>query len=234
MAFPVVDGTASTNGTTATTAPVVNLPAGIGAGNTLIVLFRSAVGGAIGWPAGWTEMDDGTADAADDQTALAWRKADGTEGSTITLSSGNGKFAAIAYDISGAADPTVTPPEQTGQIGTGTSVDPLGRTPPAGAKDYLWLWLGGWDGEQTSPPAGNPTNYSGPIGADSGTAGAVTTNCRVAGAWRQLNAASEDPPAWTISAAPTGWTTYTTVVHPAPPAAERVPRFTPYPQILAH
>lgn len=215
MAFPVVDGTATTNGTTATATPVVNLPAGIGVGNTVIVLVRVAVAGVIGWPAGWTELFDASSDAADDQMAAAWRKADGTEGATITLSSGNGKFAAIAYDISTAEDPTVQAPQlSTVATGTGTTPDPTTCTPTGGAKDYLWLWIGGWENEQTSPPTGTPTNFTDSLGADSGIAGAVTTNCRVASARRSLNAASLDAGSWTISVSD-DWTAYLLAVHPS-------------------
>ena len=217
MAFPSISSTATTNGTAESATPVVNLPASIVAGNTLVVVIRVRVDGVIGWPAGWTELLEVFSDASDDRMAWGWRKADGAEGATITLSSGNGKFAAIAWNIAGAADPTVTPPQLSGTLGTGTSTapDPPSCTPTGGAKDYLWLWTGGWEGEQTSPPASNPTNYTlNVIGANSGTAGAVTTNCRVAGAGRQLNAASEDPGSWTISASD-NWMAIAVVVHPA-------------------
>jgi len=53
MASPVVEGTATTGGTGPTANAVVNLPATIQAGETLIVLHRSAVGTAAhGYPGG--------------------------------------------------------------------------------------------------------------------------------------------------------------------------------------
>lgn len=216
--FPSISGTVTqTLGTTATTTPVVNLPSGCVAGETIFVLVRNAVAGAIGWPDGtWNEMFDASSDAADDQMALAWRKADGTEGASITLSSGNGKFAALAWRVAGAIDPSVRAPElSTVAIGTSTTPNPTACTPTGGTKNYLWIWVGGWAGEQTSPPASNPTSYSLNVtGADSGTAGVTTTNCRVAIAARQLNAGSEDPASWTISVSDS-WTAYTLAVHPA-------------------
>jgi len=217
MAFPVDAARATTNGTGAGTSVTVNLPAGIVAGNVLVALHRCAVAGAIGWPTGWTELKDASVDAADDQQALAYRKADGNEGTTMTVTQGNGKFASIVWRITGAEDPAVQAPEVSADAtGTSATPDPASLTPTGGAKDYLWLWLGGWEGEQTSPPAGNPTNYSNPDGANSGTGGAIATNCRVAGASRQLNAASEDPPSWTISVSD-DWTAWTLALHPAPP-----------------
>ena len=216
MAFPIVQTSATTNGTTASATATVNLPTGIVSGETLVGILRTAVAGAHGWPAGWTELFDSTADASDDNTSCAWRKADGTEGATISVSQGNGKYAAIVYRISGATDPTVTPPEFAA-LATGTSAtpDPGALSPTGGAKDYLWLWLGGWEGEQTSPPAGTPTNYTDALGASSGVAGAITTNCRVASARRNLNAASEDPPFWSISVSD-DWTATVVALHPSP------------------
>ena len=218
MASPVVEGTATTGGTGPTANAVVTLPATIQAGETLIVLHRSAVGTAAhGYPGGWTVLFNSDADASDDRISCAWRKADGSEGASITITQTSSKFASIAYRISGAEDPTVQAPEfATLIIGTDAAPDPGTVTPTGGSKDYLFLWLGGWEGEQTSPPAGNPTNYSNPIGANSGTGGAIATNCRVAGAQRQLTAASEDPPSWTISVSD-DWTVTALAVHPAPP-----------------
>lgn len=216
MAFPSVRSTATTNGTTASATPVVNLPATIRAGDVLLAIVRVAASGAIGWPAGWNELFDDASDAAAaDQAAMAWRKADGTEGATITLSSGNGKFAACVRAVQDAADPNIQPPEfATLAIGTSTAPNPGSLTPTGGAKDYLWMWVGCWEGEQTSPPAGNPTNYSSPSGANSGTGGTVDTNVRVATAIRQLNAASEDPGSWTISVSD-DWTATVVAFHPA-------------------
>lgn len=230
LAFPGVT-TASTNGTTSTTSPLVNLPSGINSGDTLLVLIRACVSSAtITAPnegTDWIQLfEDGT-EASDDTTALFWRKASGGESSTVTFTfSSSAKFAAIAWRGTGATDPTVQPPEfSTLVIGPGTTdtPDPGNLSPTGGAKDYLWLWMGGWEGEQTSPPAGNPTNYSTPIGADSDIAGAVTTNCRVATAERQLNAASEDPGSWTLSAA-NDWTAWVVALHPSGGAAPACPK----------
>lgn len=215
MAFPVVETTATTNGTSTSSSPIVNLPSGIVSGNLLFILFRTSIGTAgIGWPSGYTELVESSADASDDAQAVAYRKADGTEGATITLSTSSARFAAIAYRISGAADPATQPPQVSVETSaTNTTPDPSVLSPTGGAKDYLWFWLGGWEGEQTSPPAGSPTNYSNPLGADSGTIGSLASNCRVASAQRNLNASSENPGIWTISASGS-WIAWIAAVHP--------------------
>ena len=214
MAFPTVTGTNTTNGTAAVTSAAVNLPATVNAGDTLIVFHRSAVSGAHAYPGGWTEFFDiGTPD----QTSAAWKKADGTEGGTqITVTQASGKFASVAYSIGNAADPTVTAPQaSTGTSGNSANPDPGTVTPTGGADDYLWLTFMGVEGEQTSPPT-YPTNYTeSQTAADSGAGGAITTNVRVAGAKRtDLNAASENPGTFTISAAD-DWRAFTIAVHPS-------------------
>ena len=216
MAFPVVEATATTGRVAETTSPV-SYPATVSPGALIVAIARVAVAGAIGWPTDWTELVEDSSDASDDVTAIAWHAAVGTEdGTTFNVTHGNGKSAYIVYSITGALDPAAQPPQISAvAVGTSASPDPAALTPTGGAKDYLWLWLGGWEGEQTSPPAGTPTNYTDALGASTGTAGVVATNCRVASARRELNAASEDPPLWTISVSD-DWTAWTMAIHPSP------------------
>lgn len=206
MASPTVTASATTNGTTSTATPTINLPATVNANDIIVVFIRADNEEAYTWPANWNLLISDASDGSDDQTGCRWKLAVGNEdGTTIQLSRTNsGKFSALAYAIGGANNVEV------GSLGTGASTtpDPPNFAPSGGTQDYLWLWMGGWEGEQTSPPAGNPTNYTNPIGANSGTAGAVTTNCRVASARRATTAASENPGTWTISASD-DWTAFT-------------------------
>jgi len=217
MAFPTPQTFATTNGTTATASAVVTLPSGIVAGDLLIILHRSAIGTASHALSGWTSPVNDNTDASDDRTSLWYRQSDGTEGASVTITQTSSKFASIAVRITGHEDPVTQAPEAPTIATANSNVpDPPSVSPTGGAKDYLWLWCGGWEGEQTSPPASQPTNYLNPQGANSGTAAGVTTNCRVGMATRQLNAASEDAPSWTISAAD-DWSAFTVAIHPAPP-----------------
>lgn len=207
-----------TNGTTATANAAVELPdVDMEVGDLLLVHHRNAVGTAgHSYPAGWNVLFDDTSDASDDRTSLAWRKVDGTEGATITITQTNSKFASQAIVIKGSADPDSLPPQfATLVTGTSAAPDPGSLSPSGGAKNYLWITLGAWEGEQTSPPVSPPTNYvAPPFGANSGTAGNIPTNCRVASAFRWLNAASEDPEAWSISSSD-DWTATVVAIHPA-------------------
>lgn len=216
MAFPVVESKRGTGRLSAETTSPILYPLTISAGALLVCIFRSASAGAIGWPSGWNEIVEDSSDASDDVTAIAWRAAVGDEdGLTFAVTHGSGKAAAIVYSITGAEAPATQPPQlSTVVVGSSATPNPTTCTPTGGAKDYLWLWLGGWEGEQTTPPASTPTNYSNSQGAATGTTGVVAINCRVASAQRDLNAASEDPGSWTISVSD-DWSAWTMAVHPA-------------------
>lgn len=221
MAFPSIRSTATTAIGTATTTPAVNLPTGANAplqNDVIVVLYRCAVAGAIAGPdASWNELKDESADAADDQNWIAWRRATGSEAATITLTTGNGKGAGLCFVIQDAADPVLTAPEiNTVATGTTGNPDSGSLTPAAGAKDYLWLSLMAMEGEPTGV-TGYPTNYGlSQITDTSGTAGAVTTNVRVAGAGRQLNGTSDNPGNFTITGTSDDWSAYTLAFSPPP------------------
>lgn len=218
--FPLVAGIATTNGTSATTSPVINLPSGIRSGETLLMLIRNAAGGTITFPnedTDWIQLFEDSSDASNDTMALAWRKANETEGATTTATFGtSGKFAAIVYRILGAIDPIERAPEFAALVtGSSATPDPGAVTPTGGAKKYLLIWMGGWEGIQSSPPGTSmPAGYNSPVGADSGAAGGLATNCRVATGYREAEVSSEDPGSWTISASD-DWTATVVAVHPA-------------------
>jgi hypothetical protein len=217
-------GGAATSGSTAATSHAVVMPATVSAGALLVVLGRVAVAGAVS-ATGWTVNQD-SSDGSDDVTFWAYRDtlADGTEdGTSVTFSHGNGKMAAISYSITGAEDPATQPPQaSTVATGTTATVDPTTCTPTGGAKDYLWLWFGGWEGEQTLSKTA-ATNYgTNDVDVSTGTGGAITTNCQIKAGNRQLNAASEDPGSVTLSASD-DWTAWTLAVHPVSAVAAKAP-----------
>lgn len=216
MAVPTVTATAvTTAGSTASADPSVLLPATVNPGEILVALIRKDNEAVMTWPNGWTKIVGDATDGADDQTSCAWKVADGTEdGTSITISTGvSGKYAALSYSIAGANSIAVS----TLATGASNAPNPPNFNFPGGTQDYLLLWMGGWEGEQTSPPAtslgGSWTNQ---IGSNSGTAGAVATNCRVASARLSLPASSSfDPPSWTISASD-DWTAFSVALWNAP------------------
>lgn len=227
MAAPAIRSAIGTSGSPATATPVVSLPATVKAGDTLFVAIRCAVGGAVGWPGAagvWNEMHDASDDIDDDENAFAWKLADGSEGgTTITLSSALGKFAAAAWAVSGAISPKKMAPElSTVAIGSASNPDPTAVTPGGGAADYLVLALAFAGGEPVF--SAYPTSYTlGQVNADSLVAGATTTNARIAGAARQLAAATtENPGNFTYTGTVAGWTAFAVAFYPEHQASDPV------------
>jgi len=216
MASPVVQTTNQGFSNTASTSHTVNLPSGIQAGDTLVVLFghKDSANGAS-FPAGWTEFFEAlnTAGSTIGLTG-AWRKADGGEGASITVTTvASGRMAYASYRINGAADPTVTPPQAaTGTANNTANPDPPNLTPTGGAKDYLWLAIfASSHGRITSTL---PTNFTDNVGDgdNSGTAARVG----VGSGKRAFNAASLDPGTFTTTAGSVEEVAFATIaIHPS-------------------
>jgi hypothetical protein len=227
MASPVDAGrtTSGQPGSTAAQNKVCPLPATIGAGDLLIMTLRSAGADTHTTPAGWTALilnNQADASTANQTTSIFYKLATGGEGANVTVNCTTSlKFATIARRITGAADPAVQPPQLStiAVATTAISINPTVVTPTGGNKDYLFLWIGAWDGEQTNPPATAPTGYTNVVWANTGTGGVTTGNCQVVGYSRQATVASEDPAALTISAAPSGSSAWVMAIHPGVPQA---------------
>lgn len=100
MASPAVQTTAtSQHDGSNTTSHVVSLPSGIVSGNLLVVNFCNDGNAAVTFPAGWTKFLD-IAQSNDVRLSSAYRQADGTEGSTITVTTAsNERSGHTAYRI---------------------------------------------------------------------------------------------------------------------------------------
>lgn len=217
-----MDAGRATTGISSATSPwTVNLPASIASGDTLILKARSCAGATFTTPAGWSVLlANNSSDASDDNTAMYYRKADGTEGSTLSLTlSTTNRGAAIVWRITGAADPTITPPEITTSLYTTGNTNPVSITPTGGSKDYLWITTLANDGTGGASSGGQPSGYSNFIDQQDGGGGGAATKDRVQGASKTSTASSEDPGVWTNSAPNSGGISTTIAVYPAGPTA---------------
>lgn len=221
MAFPTNGGTATTAVSTAGTPHTVNLNNTSVAGDCIVIVGRANVGGAaFTFPSGFSlPVDVDHASTSTDRFVIAYKilAAGNAEigASTMSVTPPGSSKAAYACQLvkPPAGEVLQTPEFSTQASGSSATPDPPNLAPAAGTQDYFWLWLGGWEGEQTSPPATPPTNYT-QIGAASGTAGNVDTNCRVLIARRSLNASAENPPSVTLSLADE-WVAYTGAIYSA-------------------
>jgi len=205
--FPAVQATNTSSEDSDLTSHTVNLPANIRMGDLLIVFFSCDGNPTVTWPTadGWASIfhqTNGPANTLD----IGYKIADGTEGATITVDTGAAEQSAhISYRITGH-DSKQAPQVSTGATGNSASPDPDSLTPTGGAKDYLWIAVEGNDNGDAA--SAYPTNYT---NGQTKTAG-TSSGANIAVARRELNASSEDPAAFTITA--NKWVACTVAVYP--------------------
>ena len=193
MANPVEEARLTTiSGGTSAANIVIDLPAGIVAGEGLLITLAVNDDPTVVWPAGWTEFYD----YRDGNNRViingVYRDADGTEGSTVAVTLGTAEqFSAIAVRYSGV-DFTDTPPESATGVATG---DPPEITPTSGSQDYKILAPIAIDTLSTTITT-FPTGYSNTLDLPSHTAGPTV---RLGMCELDISAASEDPPAYVLS-----------------------------------
>jgi hypothetical protein len=105
--FPTVQATNTSVENAQTTSHTVALPSGIQPGELLIVIFgyKSGTDNTVTWPNGWYQFFQ--SDRVTNVGArAAYRWADGSEGTTITVTTGLSRDSThISYRITGAANP---------------------------------------------------------------------------------------------------------------------------------
>lgn len=138
MTTPTVAARASgTSGSTAQSTHAITLPAGITAGDLLVVIFgannstTTITTASSGWTTGTVQNSSANASGV-----VFWKIAAG--GDTLSVSTGtSAQSAHTSYRITGAAStPTIT---QTKNDSIGTNPDPPAVTPAGGSKDYLYI-----------------------------------------------------------------------------------------------
>lgn len=218
MASPTPSDFVTTDITTATTSPVVNLPVSAIAGDRVFIAFGYAVtGNTISVPGGTGVVIEQQVEQALGGTNGLYCLVYEVQGAETTLTlaaTSSTKAAAVACLVTGDDD-AITPEFSSGAVGSNGPPDPDAVTPTGGSKDYLFIIAGSMGGEVAL--TGADADYSNFTEADSGTAGAVTSNSRTAIATRQLTAAaSDDPTAFTGGDATQEWAAMTIAFHPAP------------------
>ncbi|MHB0965266.1 MAG: hypothetical protein ACYC36_02320, partial [Bellilinea sp.] len=211
MAFPTIHsanaGTTSTSSTTAS----VTLPATISAGDLLMVRIGFSAVGTVTWDnttAGtWTNLV-----SASNGTNIGYqiytKVADGTEGGktlTITIPSSQIAYRAVAFS---GAD-TATAPEFSSTTGSGANPNSLSLTPSWGSMDTLWLSDEANANGNTTVTA-YPSGFVGGTNHTTGTIAGVGIGCSNL----DLNAATEDPGAYTLSAS-RAWIAVTVAIKPS-------------------
>lgn len=203
MAFPTVAARAASQTSANVSNHTVSLPTGIQAGDLLLACLGFDNSGAtpITWPSGWTKIVDLT--SGNTTFSVAWRKATGSEGTSISVTSSVAcRSGHSVLRITGARDPTIQAPQIATATGSSATPDPPLLTPTGGTKDYLWIAAA----EARNNITAGPANYSNLNG------GFDTVACKTAE--RSLTTSSEDPGTFT-AATSVAWAAATIAVYPA-------------------
>ena len=150
-----------------------------------------------GWTAGWTEIID-KATTTSMGFGIAYKISNGSETGNLAVTTADtsaNDSAMIVMAISGAHASTA-PEGRADSLGTTTSCRCNGVTPSWGPADTLWVYIGacGEDattGSFTGIASTTPTNYSDLF--ETGISADVVGGIEAAVAFRQVNAATEDP-----------------------------------------
>lgn len=207
VTFEIADvngGTESSNLKTHT----VNLPSNISSGDLLIVAFTCDGNPTITFPAGdWTQIDVAS-QGGQVRTDVQYRIADGGEGASISVTTSNfEKSAHQSYRITGDSG---NAPEGDHANSTSSFANPPSLTPTWGAKENIWIALCGHD-NGTVTDTGVPADYTSIRAEDRVNS---TTGVSTQGAQRLLNATSENPASFPLSASEE-WVAFTVAVEPA-------------------
>lgn len=213
MAFPTHESVTETTFASDTTTHNVSMPATVNAGDVLVCLFSNDGAATVTTPGGWTQ-ESSTANGASGRLSVYSKTADGSEGGTTVdfVTSANEKAAAQVHRYSGAhGDVEVGTPV----TGSTASQDPPSLSPSWGSADTAWLAVVGRN--TTATVSSYPTDYANGLDTQSGLAD--NTHAQVASARRNNATATEDPGAFTMSAAVNG-ITQTVAIRPGAAAAE--------------
>lgn len=197
---PTVVASATNSNASSTASHIINLPTGIIAGDLLVAVLGNNGDRTHTWPSGWVELGD-TLNGTISSATIGYRIANGTEGSTITVTAST---SSVSVAICAAIRNRIGAPT-TSTVATGTSTAP--NSGSVAIRNGLFLSTFG--GRQTA----NILGYSVPSGY---TVIAATQQNSAGGAVAGMahitkSIASEDPPAWSVSAS-CNWVAWTIAI----------------------
>lgn len=137
--FPVVHNRTQSNGNASGSAFTCDMPAGIQAGDLLLLfVFKASADGTISTPSGWTSMGQ---DAQNCRAAIFRRTATGSDGATVTVSyTGDATTTRImSLQVHAIRGYQGTPEAALLQQPSTTSPRPPSLTPSWGNKNCLWF-----------------------------------------------------------------------------------------------
>lgn len=193
------------------TSHAIDLPGLKNVGDILLLLASTTNGARISDPAGWTPIYIRGAPGAQTETGAWMRVVAGGEGSTVTLAlDASRHIAAQVHRISGAVARPIIDVAIAASATTSTPNPPNLVNSWGAGEDTLWL-AGSFQRAAVSVSA-YPSDYSGGYNSQG-------TGCTMTTAIRILDAASEDPGAYSMSGGNTAHNPSTVAVCPITEAA---------------
>lgn len=211
MAFPVVESQATSTTASSITTHTITVPSGVVSGDLLIAFIAienitSPASQFSAWSDSFIEfIDSTTGGSAGASVGMAYKFSDGTEGANITVTSVDAERGAHGmYRISGHGG--LAPSFSAGASAASSAPNPDSLT-PGGSKDFLWIAFCAFERDDETITA-FPTNYG-----SNQINNAVFSGATIGVATRDLNAATEDPGAFTLSGSEE-WQAFTLAVAP--------------------
>jgi len=214
MAFPAPGTQVDTDFATSVTSMAVNMPAAVNSGDLLIALVEVRNAGTWTKPSGWNDIATLSQAGGGSVGKLNgfYKIADGTEdGGTATWTTSTGTSAAWQV-IRVTSWHGTTPPEAATASGDATSANPPNLAPSFASEDILWIVAAGHAAASAAAFTAAPTNYTNFANNGASSGGSAVS---VASAYRELNAASEDPGTFTAGGSNRWWAAATIAVRPA-------------------
>lgn len=193
--FPHIAAVAKTTNTS-----TVTLPAGITAGDILLMIVGHEDNGAVGTPSGWTSLF--STGSGSGRCQGFWKVASGAEGANVTLDESD--ISVVAVRITGAVDLECG----TSVTGSDTAPNPPSLTASWGVKKTLWLAACG--GRNDPTVSGMPAGFTevDQIDDDHGDVGSFACIAELESAEATVN-----PAAFTLSTS-ASWVAQTIAVEP--------------------
>lgn len=203
VSFPSVVSDLSGSTSFGVTSIPTGLPAGVVAGDLLIVLIARLNATTLTWPAGWGILITDTANNGAFEARYK-KYQTGDTAPTVTSSTGSA-FAWRSLRISGQHS-TTTPEASVIVIGSSTAPNPAILDPVGwGIESTLWIAV------ESDNNAANPTSY--PVNYINGIANHGASGPNISYATRKLAVSSEDPGAFAIGSQ--SWAAATIAIRPA-------------------
>lgn len=205
MAFPQTAAPTESSFGSAASSFAVSMPATVNSGDGLLMIFGHDDSGlSAATPSGWGKLRER-------ETLLGFggigylfvKVADGTEGGTtvtVSVTGGTATAAAQVYRFTDWAG-VATGFEAADDDDSGTTLDPPSLEPTWPQGDTLWIAAFAC-GDDDATVSAYPSSYTG--GTDTVSGGGANNGHTIGSAVRELNASSEDPGTFTLSASQFG------------------------------